>query len=615
MPPRRGHPSDGDGLPRVGDVLDGRYRITGVLGSGGMGCVYRAEHLAIGRPLALKFLRPEVEGIAGISERFRREAFAIGRVDHPNCVNVSDFGQLEDGTLYMVLEVLDGTSLFDLMAEEHRLDWRRALHISRHVLSALGYAHGAGIVHRDVKPENVILVEQGGDPDFAKILDFGIAKLFDEAQAEAGNPGLTQLGVTIGTPTYIAPEQAFGQPVDARADLYSLSVMLFEMVAGAPPFDADDVLALLTMHATAEVPRLADVASGVGVPQPVEALVRLGLEKKPEDRIPDAATYIAKIDALLGDDTLESSPRQGDIDAGSQDGVAWFEGAMTMAQDVRHSIAPAVARAATGIRSMPRRRKRRTMLATIGLIAGFLAIVVLGLGQSGPDYLPTRTRLPLMTPKHGPEAEAAARMLEQGKPKEAAAYLQSRGGKVHKEPYAQLVLGHAHAAAQRNLQALQAYERAIALEPGLGKDKLLRTNLDLMSHKGDARVVAASLAILGALAKNGDKDARKRLVELASQDLNLVTRRGAMSVASASGLGDRVDWLRAYSLDLQQGRTCADRRDAVANLRALGDKAAIPVLVAAQQRSRTEGLLKRKVNANACLRQDAAEAVQYLKSI
>ncbi|MGB5813163.1 MAG: serine/threonine-protein kinase, partial [Polyangiales bacterium] len=256
--------------------MDGRYRITGVLGSGGMGCVYRAEHIAIRRPLALKFLHPEVEGIDEISERFKREAFAIGRMDHPNCVNVSDFGQLEDGTLYMVLEVLDGVPLFDLLEHVDRIHWRRALHIARHVLSALGYAHETGIVHRDVKPENVILVDQDGDSDFAKILDFGIAKLFDDAQVEAGNPGLTQLGVTIGTPTYIAPEQAFGQPVDARADLYSLSVMLFEMIAGEPPFECDDVLALLTMQATAEAPRVADVAPGVCIPGEVEALIRMG---------------------------------------------------------------------------------------------------------------------------------------------------------------------------------------------------------------------------------------------------------------------------------------------------------------------------------------------------
>ncbi len=581
-----------------------------------MGCVYRAEHVAIRRPLALKLLHPEVEGIDGISERFQREAFAIGRVDHPNCVNVSDFGELEGGALYMVLEVLDGVPLFDLLEKEHRLGWRRSLHIARHVLSALAYAHEAGIVHRDVKPENVILVEQEGDPDFAKILDFGIAKLFDDAHIEAGSPGLTQLGVTIGTPTYIAPEQAFGQPVDARADLYALSVMLFEMVTGAPPFDADEVVALLSMHATSEVPRISEVAPRVRVPDEVEAMIRRGLEKKKEDRFQSASEYIAQIDEALTRDSL--SPELTSLGAAPElpERLSWVEGVRIKAEDVRKTLAPVVARAVTEVQAIPKRRSRKEILAVgIGVIALF-AVLLVAFGSSGPDYLPTRTHLPLVTPKHGPEAEAAAEMLEQGQPKEAAAYLRSQRSKVRKEPYAQLVLGHAHASAQRNIEALQAYSRAISLEPSLSKNKLLRTNLDLMLAKQDPRVIDEALDILGTLARDdGDGDAEEELVRLASSDGNLHTRHRAMAVADEVGLGDQIDRLNAYELDLQQGNSCADRRDAVAKLRALGDKRAIPALRQAQRRTRTEGLLKRKTNANACLRTDAEEAVQYLKSL
>lgn len=594
-----------------------------------MGCVYRAEHVAIQRPLALKFLHPEVEGIDGVTERFKREAFAIGRVDHPNCVSVSDFGQLENGTLYMVLEVLDGVSLFDLLHQKGRIEWRRALHIVRHVLRALGHAHKRGIVHRDVKPENVVLVENTGDRDFAKILDFGIAKLFDDAQADAGGPGLTQLGVTIGTPTYIAPEQAFGQPIDARADLYSISVMLFELIAGHPPFESEDVLALLTMHTTAEVPRLADVAPGARVPLEVETLIRDGLQKKKEDRIQTAEAYVERISELLGGPATEPSEVEGPpaspaLSPGPsserapdpiEDRISWFEQAMTRAGDVRHTLSPFVARAATEIKAIPGSRKRQAWLAGFSLGALLLALTAVGLDSQGPNYLPTRTHLPLLAPKHGPEAEAAAELLQQGKPKEAAQYLEARESKVVKEPYAQLVLGHAHATAQRNTQALQAYERALDLEPSLRDDKLLRTNLDLMLHKKDPRVVEAALALLGALYEAGDRTAGDKLVELASFDKSLLTRRRAMAVASDAGLGQRVNWLEAYSLDLKQGRTCSDRRNAVANLRALGDKAAIPVLVAAQSRTQTEGLLKRKTNANACLRRDAKEAVQYLQNI
>lgn len=581
-----------------------------------MGCVYLAEHIAIRRPLALKLLHPEVEGIDGISERFQREAFAIGRVDHPNCVNVSDFGQLQDGTLYMVLEVLDGVPLFDLLDEKRRLGWKRSLHIARHVLSALAYAHEAGIVHRDVKPENVILVEQDGDLDFAKILDFGIAKLFDDAHVEAGSPGLTQLGVTIGTPTYIAPEQAFGQPVDARADLYSLSVMLFEMIAGVPPFEAEEVLTLLTMHATAEVPRIRELAPGVQVPGEVEAMIRKGLEKKQEDRIQSAVEYIAQIDEALVRESLahDSTSPGGAPDV--LDRISWVEGVRAKAQDARKTLVPMVARAVTEVQAIPKRRSRKDVIGVGTVVVALLTVLLVAFGSSGPDYLPTRTHLPLVSPKHGPEAETAAGMLEQGQPKEAAAYLRSQGSKVRKEPYAQLVLGHAHANAQRNLEALQAYARAIALEQSLSKDKLLRTNLDLMLGKNEPRVVDAALDLLGALVREAnDGDAEEQLVRIASLHGTLHTRQRAMAVADAVGLGDQIDRFNSYMLDLKQGNSCADRKGAVANLRALGDKRAIPVLRQAKSRTRTEGLLKRRTNANACLKTDAEEAIQYLKSL
>lgn len=383
--PPAGQASSGSTLPRVGEVVDGRYRITGVLGSGGMGCVYLAEHIAIRRPLALKLLHPEVEGIDGISERFEREAFATGRVDHPNCVNVSDFGQLADGTLYMVLEMLDGMPLFDLLEKERRLHWRRALHIARQVLSALAYAHQAGVVHRDVKPENVILVDQDGDPDFAKVLDFGIAKLFDDAHAEAGVTGLTQVGVTIGTPTYISPEQAFGQPVDARADLYSLSVMLFEMIAGVPPFEAETVIAVLTMHATAEVPRLHEVAPDLRVPPEVEAMIRRGLEKKRDDRIQTAGEYIALIDEALGRASVSPGVIPAQSPAEQPGPASWTEALEQTAEDLRHTVAPVAARTFARLQAFLKQRSRNELLAIGAAVGTLLVALVLTFGESRLD--------------------------------------------------------------------------------------------------------------------------------------------------------------------------------------------------------------------------------------
>jgi tRNA A-37 threonylcarbamoyl transferase component Bud32 len=583
--------------------LDSRYRITGVLGSGGMGCVYLAEHVSIQRPLALKLLHPEVEEIAEVTKRFEREAFAIGRVDHPNCVNVSDFGKLDDGTFYMVLELLDGVLLSDLLDRQVRLDWKRVLHIGRHVLSALDYAHGAGIIHRDVKPENVILVEQDGDRDFAKILDFGIAKLHDDAKPDAdtglltNDAKLTQHGVTIGTPTYIAPEQAYGQPIDGRADLYSLSIMLYEMITGVPPFDADEVGTLLRMHVSARVPTFEETASEVDVPEAVEALIRHGLQKKADDRIGSAQAYIDRIDEIM---VLEGESQSGlrEIPARVVDG---FRGTFT----------PAVARAV---------RKKRTpkqIVAAVLVVIGLIGVSSFAFGSKGPDYLPDGALSPLVQTEHGVEAEAAAEMLAQGRPKEAASYLMGHGKEVRDKPYAQMVLGHAQASAQRSIQALIAYTKAISLEPKLAKDKLMRTNIELMLDKKAPGVVDAAIDFLGKLVlATGDWTASDQLIDLASSSKSPRRRHKAMAVADEVGLGDQVDRLGSYLLDLEQGETCLVRKDAVGKLRALGNKKAIPPLRKARKRIRTEGaFVKRKVNTNACLRTDAAEAIRYLQSL
>lgn len=288
-----------DGEPKVGDVLDSRYRITGLLGQGGMGAVYRAEHVTIKRSVAIKVLHKDFAEDPDYAKRFEREAFVTGRADHANCVTISDFGPLSGGGFYLVMELVDGELLADVMDDVIKLPWPRALHIGRHILRGLGHAHKAGIVHRDVKPTNVILVEQDGDKDFAKILDFGIAKLVDAAVAGGDNNQLTRIGTTVGTPTYIAPEQAVGGQVDARSDLYSVSILLYEMIVGRPPFRDDDTIKLLAKHLSAPVPAMAEFAPDLAIPPDIEQLIVYGLAKSKEDRYTDAAAYIAAIDQAL----------------------------------------------------------------------------------------------------------------------------------------------------------------------------------------------------------------------------------------------------------------------------------------------------------------------------
>jgi serine/threonine-protein kinase len=235
--------------------------------------------------------------------RFEREAMAAAHIDHPNVVTATDFGKLEDGSFFLALEFVEGKSLREVIAKG-RLELGRALHIARQIAGALQRAHALKIVHRDLKPENVMLVDRDGDPDFVKVLDFGIAKvqMGELGTNERGGPEqsvLTQAGMVYGTPEYMAPEQALGQSVDARADLYALGIMTFEMLTGYRPFVADSKVALLGMQVTAPVPAMALKCPDCNVPAEVEALVKRLLVKEASERTNDAREFIDTVGAML----------------------------------------------------------------------------------------------------------------------------------------------------------------------------------------------------------------------------------------------------------------------------------------------------------------------------
>jgi serine/threonine-protein kinase len=279
--------------PLLGTELDDRYRVVAPLGEGGMGAVYRGEHLAIGRAVAIKVLNPLLATSNGFAQRFEREAQAAGRLQHPNCVPVTDFGRTADGTSYLVMDLVEGRGLGEIIAADKPLDPPRALRIARHVLRGLGHAHASNVVHRDIKPDNII-VESHEDGELARVLDFGIAKL-----REGEGDKLTQAGTAIGTPSYLSPEQAVGGDIDHRCDLYSTAVVLFEMLTGSVPYTADTPLKVLTKHATAPLPALSDVAPHLADVPDLEALLRRGMAKDPDDRFMSAAEFVQAIDSCL----------------------------------------------------------------------------------------------------------------------------------------------------------------------------------------------------------------------------------------------------------------------------------------------------------------------------
>ncbi len=287
----------------IGTTLSGRYKIEKLLGEGGMGAVYQAEHTHMRKRLAVKVLHPEMSRLPEVVARFEREAMAAAHIDHPNVATATDFGKLEDGSFFLVLEFVEGESLRDVIAVG-RLETGRALRILRQIAAALQRAHALGIVHRDLKPENVMLVNREGEHDFVKVLDFGIAKVpvgtLSQSQTPLGpsQPVLTQLGMVYGTPEYMAPEQALGQPVDPRADIYSLGVIGYEMLAGVRPFDHASKVTLLGMHVTAAVPPIAVKAPEAIVPHEVEAILIRMLAKESTHRYADSKELSDAIDAV-----------------------------------------------------------------------------------------------------------------------------------------------------------------------------------------------------------------------------------------------------------------------------------------------------------------------------
>jgi eukaryotic-like serine/threonine-protein kinase len=276
--------------PLVGHTLDDKYRLEERLGIGGMGTVYRARHLLIDRAVAVKVLNSRFVEDEAAQVRFRREAKAAGRLQHTNAVAVTDFGQTSDGYVYIVMELLKGRTLRDVLAKEAPLDPARAVALMLQISAAVAAAHDAGIIHRDLKPANIFIVQNSDVPAVVKVLDFGIAKLAADSLEDDEEPkALTLVGAMIGTPRYMSPEQCDGAELTPAADVYSLGVILYEMLTGVVPFSGSSPLAIAMKHAN-EPPRRPSEFAG-GIPPALEELVLQALEKDPRDRPANAAEF------------------------------------------------------------------------------------------------------------------------------------------------------------------------------------------------------------------------------------------------------------------------------------------------------------------------------------
>ena len=283
------------GDPLLGTTVDGRYEVMDVLGEGGMGHVYEVRHVALDRRFAMKILRRDLARDEELASRFIQEAKATASVRHPNVVEITDFGKMPDGVPYFVMELLVGETLGHVIKTGGPIPSKRAVRIVKQVAGALAAAHAAGIVHRDLKPDNIFLVgglAGGSASDDVRVVDFGAAKI-------VGSSRVTRQGIVFGTPHYMSPEQASGQPVDHRADLYALGIIMYEMFTGRVPFEADTYMGVLTQHMFVQPLRPSQISPAARELGALEEITMVCLAKKPEDRYPSMDGLSAALDEVV----------------------------------------------------------------------------------------------------------------------------------------------------------------------------------------------------------------------------------------------------------------------------------------------------------------------------
>ncbi|MCX5746017.1 MAG: serine/threonine protein kinase [Proteobacteria bacterium] len=279
----------------IGTALADKYRIVRQIGKGGMGIVYLGEHIELNKRVAIKMMLEKYADDSEAIARFKREALAASRIGNTHIIDIMDIGIAADGRSFVVMELLEGSSLGDVIKASGPMPAWRAVHIMRQTLRAVSAAHAKGIIHRDLKPDNIFLVNQDDHHDFVKLLDFGISKMVDQA-AEIASTRLTTTGMVMGTPLYMAPEQAMGAVTDGLADMYALGVILYEMLAGKPPLDGNTYAVLIAKLLTVDPPLLSEVRPGL--PANLVAATHRALEKEPQNRFANCEAFAAALPNL-----------------------------------------------------------------------------------------------------------------------------------------------------------------------------------------------------------------------------------------------------------------------------------------------------------------------------
>ncbi|HKY05964.1 MAG TPA: serine/threonine-protein kinase [Blastocatellia bacterium] len=286
-------PEPGQTDPLIGRILAARYRLLQKLGQGGMGAVYKGQHIKMNRMTAIKVLTAQLAEDPQFVARFEREAEMASHIDHPNAVNIYDFGEAEDGLVYIAMEFIEGQPLSSIIEKEGALALDRVVRITYQAADALHAAHNLGIIHRDFKPDNIMVCQKSGRPDWVEVVDFGIAK---RAALEPENQGLTQTGFILGTPAYMSPEQVAGEPLDVRSDLYSLALVSYEMITGTLPFTGNSVQSVMVNRLLQPPMSFRQVRPGLNAPPAVEAVIMRALARHARDRYSSTVEFASELE-------------------------------------------------------------------------------------------------------------------------------------------------------------------------------------------------------------------------------------------------------------------------------------------------------------------------------
>ena len=379
--------------PLIGKTIDGRYAIEGVLGEGGMGTVYRTRHTTLGRALALKVLRSDLAQETELAGRFLQEAQATAAIKHPNIVSITDFGRLPDQRPYFVMELLSGRTLAALLKAGGALPARQATRIAMSIASGLEAAHAARVVHRDLKPENVFLIDDEGKE--LRIVDFGAALVM-------GGSRLTKQGIVFGTPHYMSPEQAGGKPVDHRADIYALGIILYEMLTGRVPFEGDTYMGVLTQHMFVAPPPPSQIVPDLGGKLgAIEAVVLRALEKEPDARYASMHAFEEALDHARDAHVPSPSwPAPAHASAPPPRGIADDLELPTMGE-IRERLSQT-----EGLERRTRMRTIVTVVVGLALVVVFVAVGLHVISGNPPapavTVAPTATPAPTPTPSPSP---------------------------------------------------------------------------------------------------------------------------------------------------------------------------------------------------------------------